>query len=144
MCCKRGVGTLDLSELPIPAVVFVLVHTFIVFIVIVLVIVFVGADLPFLRRRRLARQSRLPKLHAADATPAPVPAAGTSGGASPGAILPAGAGGNPLQCSMPHCRRTGEIFWQTRHGVIWLCRGHALRFWESLSHFVQTIEHEPE
>lgn len=134
---------MDLSELPIPAVIFVVAHTFIVFIVIILVVVFVGADLPFLRRRRLARQSRLPRLQPVDPSPELVPAGVAPGGSAAGGTLPAGAG-NPLQCSMPHCRRTGEIFWQTRHGVIWLCRGHALKFWESLSHFVQTIEHEPE
>lgn len=118
---------MDLSQLPLPAAIFVIVHTFVVFVVIVLVVLFVGADLPSLRRRRLARQSTLPKPVPADAVPT-----------APASPL------NPLQCSLPNCRRTGEIFWQTRQGVITLCRSHALKFWESLNQFVQTLEREPE
>ncbi len=108
---------MGLSELPTAAAVFVVAHTVVVVLVIVCVLLYVAADDPWVRRL-LHRRRRLPAVHVSSQQ----------------------ASGNPLACSIPGCRRCGEIFWHTRQGVVMLCRQHARRVREHLNEFLETLE----
>ncbi len=101
-------------ELSTAARAFIIVHTILVILAIMAVMTSVIADDPWVRRllnRRLRRHR--------------VPVAGDD--ASPG---------NPIGCVMPRCRRCGEVFWQTRKGVIVVCRDHAVQMRYHLDRFL--------
>lgn len=116
----HGEGSgLDLfADLPPAAVAFIVVHALLAVLALLGALTFLMSDAPWLRRLLNRRRSRLPALQAGDHL-------------SPG---------NPLLCSMPHCRRCGEIFWRTRQGTMMVCRYHARQLRQHLDQFLEMLE----
>lgn len=102
-------------ELSTAARAFIIVHTILVIFAIVAAMASVIADDPWVRRLLNRRRRRLR-----------VPVAGDEASA-----------GNPIGCVMPRCRRCGEVFWQTRKGVIVICRDHAVQMRDHLDRFLK-------
>lgn len=46
---------------------------------------------------------------------------------------------HPLLCHHRGCRQTGEVFWQSRHGTVILCRAHALQLRQRLEEALEKL-----
>lgn len=47
---------------------------------------------------------------------------------------------SPLRCHHGGCRFTGELFWQSRYGLVVLCRNHAYVLRNRLDYLLETLE----
>lgn len=103
-------------ELSTAAKAFIIVHTILVISAIVAAMASVIADDPWVRR--LLDRRRLRKLRVLVTGDEP-------------------SAGNPIGCVMPRCRKCGEVFWQTRKGVIVICRDHAVQMRDHLDRFLK-------
>ncbi len=47
---------------------------------------------------------------------------------------------HPLLCHHRGCRQTGDVFWQSRHGTVILCRAHAQELRQRLEEALERLE----
>lgn len=106
------------SGLPPAAAGFLVAQVSAVSLVLLALMMVLAADDPWVRSFINRRRNRLPILRAAEHA----------------------SEANPIRCSVPGCRRCGEIFWNTRLGTLMLCRPHARQLHKNLDRFFQTTE----
>lgn len=54
---------------------------------------------------------------------------------------PGATGGvGPLHCYHESCKAVGELFWQSRYGLVVLCRNHAYVLRNQLDYLLETME----
>lgn len=106
------------SGLPPAAVAFLIAQVSAVGLVLLALLIYLLTGDPWVRRQVNRKRSRLPILKASHGSSA----------------------ANPILCSLPDCRRCGEIFLDTRLGTLMFCRLHARKLREQLDRYFQTME----